>query len=228
MGTLIALLICLLWLLHLVYALVFQTVAFDNGWMYVQIVVQTWLYTGLFITAHDAMHGTVSSNKTVNTLIGSVCTFLFAALSYRKLHSKHQLHHLHAGTAADPDYKTGNQQFFRWWFSFLKQYVTLLQIITMAVLFNLLLLVFNQTALLLFWVLPSVLATFQLFYFGTFIPHKLPHTPEMEPYKSRTQKSNHLIALLTCYFFGYHYEHHHLPGTPWWKLYKTKTTGNQA
>lgn len=222
MGIIVALIVFILWLLNLTYALFYQTVAIGNAWMYVQVLIQTWLYTGLFITAHDAMHGTVSKNKTVNRIAGSVCTFLFAALSYRKLNSKHQLHHLYAGTPKDPDYKTGNQQFFLWWFSFLKQYVTVLQIVSMAVLFNVLLLWFNQTSLLLFWVLPSVLATFQLFCFGTFIPHKLPHTPQMEPYRSRTQKTNHLLAFLSCYFFGYHYEHHHLPGTPWWKLYKIK------
>ncbi|MFY8132892.1 MAG: hypothetical protein ACOVOL_06615, partial [Bacteroidia bacterium] len=31
------------------------------------IFLQTHLYTGLFITAHDAMHGTVSLNKRWNT-----------------------------------------------------------------------------------------------------------------------------------------------------------------
>lgn len=224
MGILIAFSILLLWSVNLLFALFYQTVAVDNVWMYIQILVQTWLYTGLFITAHDAMHGTISSNKSVNNAIGSIATFLFAALSYKKLYSKHQLHHLYPGTEKDPDYKTGNQQFFVWWFSFMKQYITILQLITMAVLFNLLLLKFNQTSLLVFWVLPSVLATFQLFYFGTYIPHKQPHTASMEPYKSRTQKANHFIALISCFFFGYHYEHHHLPATPWWKLYKIKNS----
>jgi fatty acid desaturase len=27
---------------------------------------------------------------------------------------------------------------------------------------------------------------------------------------------------LTCYFFGYHWEHHEAPGIPWWQLYLTK------
>jgi len=49
------------------------------------------------------------------------------------LYSKHQLHHSEVGTATDPDYKTGNQNFFIWWFSFLKQYVTIWQIATMAI-----------------------------------------------------------------------------------------------
>lgn len=192
--------------------------------MYIQIAVQSWLYTGLFITAHDAMHRTVSSNSFVNKVTGSICTFLFAGLWYPKLYTKHQLHHKFAGTMNDPDYKTGNQNFFLWWFSFLKQYVTIWQLIIMAVLFNIMLLWFDHWKLIVFWILPSAVATFQLFYFGTYRPHKLPHTPEMEPYKSRTLKPDHFMALLTCYFFGYHYEHHHSPQTPWWKLYQTKDT----
>jgi beta-carotene ketolase (CrtW type) len=28
--------------------------------------------------------------------------------------------------------------------------------------------------------------------------------------------------MLSCYFFGYHYEHHESPQTPWWKLYQIK------
>jgi len=228
MGIIIAFIIILLWAANLISALLFQQLTLDSGWIYVQIIIQTWLYTGLFITAHDAMHRTVSSSAFINTAIGSACTFLFAGLWYPKLYAKHQLHHSEAGTAGDPDYKTGNQNFFVWWFSFLKQYVTVWQLLTMAVLFNILLLWFDQWSLIIFWIIPSLLATFQLFYFGTYLPHKLPHTPEMEPYKSRTLKPNHLVALLTCYFFGYHYEHHHSPQTPWWQLYKIKNNSLQV
>jgi fatty acid desaturase len=28
--------------------------------------------------------------------------------------------------------------------------------------------------------------------------------------------------LLTCYFFGYHLEHHQYPTLPWWRLYQKK------
>ena len=92
----------------------------------------------------------------------------------------------------------------------------------MAGLFNLGLLFFSEIQLIVLWIIPSILATFQLFYFGTYLPHQLPHTTEMGIYKSRTLKKNHLWAMLSCYFFGYHYEHHASPQTPWWKLYQTK------
>jgi beta-carotene ketolase (CrtW type) len=39
---------------------------------------------------------------------------------------------------------------------------------------------------------------------------------------SRSQSKNHFWALVSCYFFGYHFEHHDSPGTPWWLLWKVK------
>jgi len=221
-GVIVALAIILSWSAHLLYVLLYQAVDVLDFWFWFHILLQTWLFTGLFITAHDAMHRTVSPNKKLNDALGFICTFLFAAMYYPKLLAKHHLHHQHPGTESDPDYKTGNQNFFAWWFSFLKQYITVWQIIIMAVLFNLLLLWFDEWQLISFWVIPAIAATFQLFYFGTFVPHHLPHTPDMLPHNSRTQRRNHLFALMSCYFFGYHSEHHASPHTPWWKLYQIK------
>jgi beta-carotene ketolase (CrtW type) len=28
--------------------------------------------------------------------------------------------------------------------------------------------------------------------------------------------------MISCYFFGYHFEHHESPQTPWWRLYQSK------
>ena len=222
MGLIIALTVILLWLAHLIYLLVFVQVSLTSPMMLVHIAVQTYLYTGLFITAHDSMHGQVSPNKLANTWIGSLCTWFFAALSYSQLNRKHRLHHQFPGEAGDPDFCTESQNFWRWWFSFLKNYISWTQLIIMAVIFNILQIWISQVNLIIFWVLPSILSTFQLFYFGTYRPHKLPHTEAMMPHRSRTQKGQHLWAMLSCYFFGYHFEHHESPKTPWWKLYQIK------
>ncbi len=222
MGLLIALIIIFAWLGHLIGSLVFVELSVSSPMLYVHIVLQTYLYTGLFITAHDSMHGLVSSNRSVNTLIGKLSTWLFAALSYSRLLEKHKLHHRFPGETEDPDFCTTSQNFWRWWFSFMMNYVSWWQIITLAVLFNILKIWVDQLNLILFWVLPSVLATFQLFYFGTYRPHRLPHTNAMMPHRARTQKGRHWWAMLSCYFFGYHFEHHESPRTPWWKLYQLK------
>jgi beta-carotene ketolase (CrtW type) len=102
------------------------------------------------------------------------------------------------------------------------RYTTVKQIIVMAIVFNVLKIWFTESNILLFWVVPALLASMQLFYFGTYLPHRKPHNEDMEPHKARTQKKNHLWAMLSCYFFGYHYEHHDDVHIPWWQLYKTK------
>lgn len=215
-GIFIAFTIIMLWACSLIFLLVndysfslFATILF--------ILIQTHLYTGLFITAHDAMHGTVSSNKKINDGIGNLVTMLYALFPYKKLLSKHHIHHKEVHTENDPDYYNGN--FFVWYFYFIKRYLTIWQFIAMAAIFNVLAIWIPEKNLILFWVIPSALSTLQLFYFGTYLPHKGEHE---NIHHSRTQKKNHFIAFITCYFFGYHFEHHDKPGTPWWKLYQLK------
>lgn len=225
MGVFIALLIMVSWLSHLIYILLFQEISVSNIMCWVHLIIQTWLFTGLFITAHDSMHGTISRNKGVNYFLGFLATLMYAGMWYPALLKKHKLHHIYSATSGDPDYYTGTQNFFAWWFAFMKQYLTIWQLLIMAALFNIGLLFFTELQLIVLWVLPAILSTFQLFYFGTYIPHRLPHNADMLPHNSRTQKRNHLWAMISCYFFGYHFEHHASPATPWWKLYRIKDAG---
>ncbi len=217
-GVIVAMLIILAWFASLALGLSF-VVDYSSPLLYLLILLQTHLYTGLFITAHDAMHGTVSKNRKVNTAFGHITALLFSYNFYRKLFPKHHEHHRFVATDKDPDYHRGS--FFPWYFSFLKQYLSIWQILLMAITFNLLKLVIPTENLILLWMLPGVLATFQLFYFGTYLPHRGEHKAGNKHF-SRSQKLNHLWAFLTCYFFGYHYEHHDSPGTPWWMLWKQK------
>ncbi|MFA0961539.1 fatty acid desaturase [Roseivirga sp. BDSF3-8] len=217
-GAWIGLAIIALWVLSLSVWLTIP-VSFSSPWIYIGILVQTHLYTGLFITAHDAMHGVVSANRRVNKIIGFTAALLFAYNWYPRLHRKHHQHHRFVATEEDPDYHKGG--FLPWYISFARQYVVIWQIVAMAATYHTLLLFFDRPNLILFWIIPSVLSTLQLFYFGTYLPHKGEHS-ENNKYKSRSQSKNHVIAFFTCYFFGYHYEHHASPATPWWKLWKVK------
>ena len=225
MGLMIAIVILGLWGGHLYYTLSFVEVAWSNPWMYLHLLVQTYFYTGLFITGHDAMHQSVSRIKWLNRSIGYLSVFLFAGMSYGRLIKNHWDHHRYPGTEKDPDFYVRSQNFIAWWFMFMVRYSTIWQFLIMAAIFNLFRYAagFQVLSLVVFWIIPAFLATFQLFYFGTFVPHKQPHTEAMGKHRARTQKRNHLAAMLTCYFFGYHNEHHESPGTPWWQLYKTKS-----
>jgi beta-carotene ketolase (CrtW type) len=188
----------------------------------VGMLVRTYLTTGLFITAHDAMHGAVSRSRPLNRLVGTLAAFSFAAMSYRKLARNHYAHHAAPATDRDPDYTgQGPAGFWRWFARFMLRYATWTQLVTIAIIYNLLRLRYDDATLWLFWAGPPLLASLQLFFFGTYLPHRTPHD-DLGPHRARTLPAIHSLAMLSCYFFGYHREHHESPSTPWWRLYALK------
>jgi beta-carotene/zeaxanthin 4-ketolase len=218
-GLFFALLIISLWTVSLIFLLNYE-IKWDNPLVYVFMLVQMHLYTGVFITAHDAIHGVVvPDNKRLNYWIGFTCATLFAYNNYEKLSRKHHLHHAHVVSDDDPDYYNGN--FFRWYLKFALEYVTFWQILLMAITYNILKLYFPMENLIVFWEIPAILSTLQLFYFGTYLPHRGEHDIT-DRFKARSQQLNHGIAFITCYFFGYHHEHHAYPYLPWWQLAAAK------
>ncbi|RKD91807.1 fatty acid desaturase [Mangrovibacterium diazotrophicum] len=222
MGVFIAILILLCWLGHLVWSLLYAPVDIHSLWMYFHLLLQAYLYTGLFITGHDAMHGLVSPDRKLNDFFGWVASVFFAGLSYKKLRANHYLHHRFPATEKDPDYYTRSQNVLVWWFVFLKRYATIWQFLFMAIVFNVLKIWVEVPRLIVFWIVPAVLASFQLFFVGTYLPHRRPHSDEMRPHQARSQRGPHWWAMLSCYFFGYHWEHHEIPRIPWWQLYREK------
>lgn len=220
-GVIISLSIIILWFASLILLLQWS-IDWKNPLVYLAIFLQMHLYTGLFITAHDAMHGIVSTNQRVNHSIGWLSAILFSYNFYWKLFYKHHDHHRYVATEKDPDYHASGN-FVIWYFSFLKQYINIWQILLMAITFNIFKLFLPVENLILFWMLPAVLSTLQLFYFGTFLPHM---GESDNKHHSNSQAKNHLWAFLSCYFFGYHYEHHDSPRTPWWRLWKIKELQN--
>ncbi len=178
------------------------------------------LYTGLFITAHDGMHGLIHPNKQVNKLLSTVCLWLFAFNRFSVLYPKHHLHHAHPARDEDPDFAPFG--FWRWYIKFLMEYVSWIQILMVAIVFNLGLYAgLAESRLLLFYAIAPLLSTLQLFYFGTYLPHRGEHLAHNQ-HKARSQAKNHLYAFITCYFFGYHYEHHSAPWLAWWQLPKLR------
>jgi beta-carotene ketolase (CrtW type) len=87
----------------------------------------------------------------------------------------------------------------------------------MAVTYNVAKIWLDADALILYWQVPAILSTLQLFYFGTYLPHRGEHLAS-NIHKARSQQLNHVWAFISCYFFGYHQEHHAMPWLPWYKL----------
>lgn len=194
MGILIATFIILFWLGHCAYMLLLLEWNPLSIGMWLHVAVQIYVSVGLFITAHDAMHGTVSAHKSVNNTLGWIACFLFAGMSYKRLIKNHMAHHIYPGTDKDPDYDM-SQHFVIWFLRFMIRYTTIPQLIVMGVLFNLLKFIAPEIKIWIFWVLPSMLGALQLFTFGTYIPHRTPHTHEMEPHNARTLKK---IICMQC------------------------------
>ena len=182
---------------------------------------QTWLYTGLFITAHDGMHGSIYPLPLVNRSIGQLCLWLYAGFDYSQLLAKHQLHHQHPASDRDPDFHHGKAaHFWGWYGHFVCEHVSWRQLLNLVVMFCIYATIchFPTFNILLFWVTPSLLSSSQLFYFGTFLPHREPPDGYTNPHRATTIDRSTWWSLITCYHFGYHYEHHDSPQTPWWKL----------
>ncbi|RAL22999.1 beta-carotene ketolase [Lujinxingia litoralis] len=186
------------------------------------VALMTFLYTGLFITAHDAMHRSVAPDfPRLNHALGRLAVLLYALFSYTRLLQSHHAHHAHPASPEDPDFHDGQHPDpLRWYLHFLKGYVSAGQLVGMALVFNILhhLLSVPLPNLLLFWVLPSLLSTLQLFYFGTYLPHRRPARGYADHHRASSNDFAPWLSFLTCYHFGYHREHHQRPDIPWWAL----------
>ena len=145
-------------------------------------VVPAYLYTGLFTPPPASMHGSITRRRPLTRVIGQISLWLFAAFRYQPMFTKHMAHHRNPGTSEDPDFSVRFQDPFRWFFRFFLNYVTILQLATMAILFNIgrYLVGIDLANLIAFWVIPAFLGTFQLFFFNL-PPHRYP-TPQTWPH----------------------------------------------
>ncbi|MGC1308677.1 MAG: fatty acid desaturase [Phormidesmis sp.] len=194
----------------------------------------TFLYTGLFVTGHDAMHGSVAPGRPrLNRAFGELALFLYGLIPYDKLYQAHTSHHCYPASHYDPDFHDGNQTHpVLWYFRFMNSYWTMRQTVGIFVIYNSLYRVMGvpEANLLVFWAIPSLLSSIQLFYFGTYLVHRqLPDTYST-PLRSNSTYWPYLLSLVTCYHFGYHREHHAFPEVPWWRLpqMKCQLTGQLA
>lgn len=220
-GLFAAATILILWAANLIYLLQVEISA-EKWYLIPLFFLQILLYTGLFITAHDSMHGLVShKNRRLNDFMGQLALSLFALFSLRKMLPKHLEHHQYPGTDKDPDFHDEKHRSLpAWYITFFVGYASLIQIAGMAVIYNVLhhLIGVDQPNLILFWLIPSLLSSFQLFYFGTYLPHRVTEKGFSDEHRARSNDYPVWLSFLTCYHFGYHHEHHVFPWVPWWKL----------
>jgi beta-carotene ketolase (CrtW type) len=186
------------------------------------ILLQTWLSAGMFIVAHDAMHGSLAPRfPRLNAILGGLALGLYAFFPYASVMAKHHAHHRHAGHDEDPDFHArGPTRFWPWYGKFFGEYFGPWQGVGIAAVAAsyVLLLHASVVNVVLFWALPALLSSLQLFTFGTWLPHRHRGAGFDDRHNARTLGYAWPLSLLACYHFGYHLEHHRSPATPWWGL----------
>ncbi len=199
-------------------------------WLLVVLVLlRAQLQTGLFIVAHDAMHGLLVPGRTRwNNTMGALALLLYAGLPFSACLRQHQRHHRAPGSAQDPDFPNDLQAgALAWYRQFLARYLSQTQMLLLLASWALVLAITTAVAevplaiafwrVLLFVTLPLLLSSLQLFVFGTFLPHRCQRRPEQRAHPISLNLPPWL-SLLACFHFGYHREHHDNPGLSWFEL----------
>jgi beta-carotene ketolase (CrtW type) len=185
--------------------------------------------TSLFITAHDAMHGSVAPGRPwLNHAVGALCLTLYAGFDYEDVYAKHMEHHGRCGVPSlDPDFFDGEDaRFVPWFLRFMTTYASIGQAIKLQAAALLLMWAGAPLANLAgFWLGAGLLSAVRLFVFGTYLPHRpgADDPPGAHRPWTLTRSSNapRWLSFLRCFHLDFHFEHHLWPEAPWWDLPRT-------
>lgn len=219
-GPIYAAMLATAWLITHIYAVFFYDLGSSIFITLALIAFQLWLYTGLFIVAHDTMHGSFAPNSPrLNDWTGRVILFWYAGFNWDRMRTAHHQHHATPGTDEDPDFNADNPYaFWPWYIRFFRHYFSWSQIVVLALIGAVyMLLGAPYPNLVILWAAPAILSSVQLFYFGTYLTHRH-HEPFADHHLARSNNYPTWLSLLTCFHFGYHHEHHLYPHEPWWRL----------
>ena len=219
----VAALLIFLWISHLIYILLVPLSILSA---LLHISLQTFLSTGLFITAHDSMHGIAAPYRpSLNRRLGAIAIFLYGGFSYDKLLTAHLAHHAGPASPLDPDFTSHPQEkFLPWLFQFGRRYYGSAEYLKMHCHVFLVWIIGGALwKVFAFFAIPAWLSALQLFYFGTYLPHRTEAAnPHQNSHRARSNTMPLFFSLVTCYHFGYHLEHHENPNAPWWVLPRLK------
>ena len=222
-GLALALAIAGAWLgLHIYAMFVFELSWSSLPLALAMAAVLCWLSVGVFIVSHDAMHGSLlPGGGRANGAIGGALLFLYAGFSWARMRDAHFAHHRYPGSARDPDFSTSHpDRFWPWYGQFLRRYFGWQSIafVSTVVLTYWLIFGVRIEQIVLLYGLPAIASSLQLFYFGTFRPHRHGDDAFADRHRARSDRFGAMTSLASCFHFGYHHEHHLAPHVPWWKL----------
>ena len=233
LGLVLAMSIAGSWLSIHFYAMFVLELSWE-AWPQVLLMaaLQCWLSVGVFIVCHDAMHGSLAPGwKRTNSAIGAVLLFLYAGFAWQKIRDAHFAHHKHTGQDGDPDFDTAHPtQFWAWYGTFFKRYFGWQSLLYVNTVVGIYLFVFDIPFMQIFLLYgaPALLSSLQLFYFGTYRPHRHGEGAFADGHNARSDNFSTLASLASCFHFGYHLEHHRRPDVPWWALPDARRAGVAA
>ncbi len=224
------------WLASLLGLLLVDLSRLSPAGLIAAIALRTFLQTGLFILGHDAMHRSlVPGFRSLNDRLGHLALLLYAGLPYRCCRRNHLRHHRSPGSAKDPDFRSRSGDGpWSWYRRFMGNYLSLGQMASLLgawLCFALLLQAVEPVRafnVLVFWTVPLVLSSLQLFVFGTYLPHRSSAGSGDGSHQVQSLGFVRIVSLLACYHFGYHWEHHAFPGVPWFRLPELRRTVNRV
>ena len=193
------------------------------------VLLRTQLQTGLFIVAHDALHGLLFPTRPRwNQSVGAAALMFYAGLPFGACRRQHQRHHSQPASSHDPDFPQDRRDgVLAWYRQFLSHYLSPCQMLVLLSGWALLVVLtmdrgqVSANAALLrvlsFATLPLLLSSLQLFVFGTYLPHRVQRPPTRDPHPLSLNLPPWL-SLLACFHFGYHREHHDNPALSWFEL----------
>ena len=173
------------------------------------IMTLTWQYVGLFIISHDLHHA--EEPNLYQQVLGRLSLICYGGFFLKHFSEKHYKHHEYPGIdGKDPDFHDGNP--IIWYLKFMQRYINLYQVVVQILIYNLAKYCnITEENMVLFWLIPSVFASIQLFFYGTFLVH------EKDGVIKNSQLPKWLITF-TSYNFGHHKTHHKKPKLPWFEL----------
>lgn len=189
--------------------------------MIVTIPVNACCFTGLFILAHEAIHGTLLPEfPRLGHVLGRVFASVYALVDYDLLRANHARHHRHVGTTDDPDYDAEGRILVHA-ARFMRRYLRWYSIPVLALAGHALGQRGFSLAMIGAYVAPVLLSTAIVFTVGIHLVH---HPVLVAKYAPNDDQRAVCIdfgrvgSMLLILNFNTHWLHHAQPRLSWWEL----------
>jgi beta-carotene ketolase (CrtW type) len=189
--------------------------------MVLTIPVNACVFTGLFIFAHEAIHGTlVPEFPALGHVLGRLFATVYALVDYDLLRANHWKHHGHVASDADPDFDPSGRLLVHG-FRFMRRYLRWYSVPLLALVGHLLGQAGYSAAMIGAYVAPVLLSTLVVFTVGIHLVHHpvlLARHAGGDPQRSVCIDLGRVGSALVILNFNVHWNHHAHPRLSWREL----------